>query len=220
MNANQNAALAQADANLAALLTKCLLRPTVELASFVKSGALGEELAAIVGNHPDQEVADALASLDAFRTELAALEDDRARLALEVDYNRLFVGPSTIFAPPYESCYTTPVGDNGHGHLRGPAEREVHATYRTWGFDMPQEFVDYPDHIAVELDFLSALSALEARAWNEGDEDRALALQAAADEFRQRHLSRWLARWHDDVRKGAKGSFYPAVATIALRTMV
>lgn len=240
MEAKTNALMAQADANLAALLTTCLLRPTVELASSVREGELLEKLKAVVDDSSDRGIAQALEALAAFQGKVEDMEDDKVRLVLEVDYNRLFVGPGPVLAPPYESCYTTPVGENGHGHLRGPAEREVCAIYRAHGFEMPSEFVDYPDHVAMELDFLGALASLEAKAWDEagreeagreeaegraeaGREDaegRALELQKAAEAFRADHLGRWLNRWFDDVCAGAKDSFYPAIAVIAARTMI
>ena len=216
----ENAVLAQSDAELAELLARCFLQPSPDFALEVKGGSLTRALREILGECSDSEIRAALDDAESFACDLSALDEQAAYLKLEADYNRLFVGPGKLLAPPYESVHATRDGLEGRGRLRGPAEREVHAAYVASGYDMPERFVEYPDHIAVELEFLAMLAAQEAEAWEQGDESAAFELQERADAFREEHLGRWLPSFAEEVRSGAKLPFYASVATLARKTML
>lgn len=214
MPMEEKAAYAHADAALTALVSWCLLQPTMDLAEEVQSETLVPQFEEILATHPNSSVQDALSALRSFQKKTQGLQLNDARLMLETDYNRLFVGPGKLLAVPYESFYETTSDSNGRGRLRGPAEREVIAFYREHGYQMPEHFVDFADHIAIELEFLAALAANEANAWEAGDEERAETLREAADAFRKKHPGRFIAQLATDIRNGAKREFYPAIATI------
>ena len=80
---------------------------------------------------------------------------------------------------------------------------------------MPAEFVDLPDHIAIELNFLAILARDEVDAWEAGETSRAVALQDAADDFAAEHPCRWLSQLCDRVDEGASLPVYPAFLRIA-----
>jgi putative dimethyl sulfoxide reductase chaperone len=208
------AELARAEGAMLGLLAKGLFRPTLELAEELRSGAFIGDLRGIVSTE-EPAMASALGTLDAFAEHLKGIEPDEARLALEVDYNRLFVGPSALLAPPYESFYeTTEHGDSERGSLRGRSERAVNAEYLAHGLAMPEGFIEFPDHIAVELEYLSHLASQEADAWERGDESAAVSLQEDQDRFRAQHISRWIEPFSANVSDGAKTTFYPAVTSL------
>lgn len=134
---------------------------------------------------------------------------------LETDFNRLFVGPGTLLAVPYESFYKTMKDENGRGHLRGPSEQQVAACYALNGFKMPDHFVDFADNIAIELEFLGVMADKEADAFLAGNEEEAAAIRDAAEAFREKHPMSWIGEFAHDVRSGARRAFYPAIVTIA-----
>ena len=208
------AAIAHADADITELLAECFLRPTFKLGIALREGTLFHDLAELVSDQAGHDVLQALDVIGSYREQFATFDDNQCRLALEVDYNRLFVGPARLLAPPYESFYTTPGGEDGRGRLRGPAEREVRATYLSNGFAMPETFVDFPDHVAIELDFLAAMADKEARLWEEGDEEGAMAVIASEDAFRERHLEAWFPKLKADIESGSQTDFYPAIAAL------
>ena len=51
------------------------------------------------------------------------------------------------------------------------------------------------DHISVELEFMQLLTAMEAKAWQEGDNCGARRFQQIQGKFLAKHLSLWIARF-------------------------
>lgn len=211
------ASAAQAFALLAEAMSRCLLRPTEALAAELQSGELSAMLENLVDANGDDALARALADVALERRALAAAGLPEARLALEVEYNRLFVGPGHVLAPPYESFFRAACDDGGRGRLRGPAERAVSACYARCGYAMPDPFVDFPDHVAIELELVAMLASEAACAWRDGDVARACSKQDAIDDFCRSHLACWVGPFASAVAAGARRPFYPAIATLASR---
>ncbi len=186
-NMEEQARGARAEAALTALIARCLLRPSLEFAEEVQDGDVAGRFAEMLSDCPDEKVAAALADLQRFHEETASAAPNDARLMLETDYNRLFVGPGRLLAVPYESFYKTVKDENGRGHLRGPSERQVAACYGANGFKMPDHFVDFADHIAIELEFLGAMADKEADAILAGDPQKAATVRQTAETFRETH---------------------------------
>ena len=214
MLAKENAEYARADAALCSLASRCLLQPTMELAHDVQTGEILASFKALLSEHPRAEIQEALGLLQTFQEKTCGKELNDARLMLETDYNRLFVGPARLLAVPYESFYKTPRGENDRGRLRGPSEREVVAAYGEHGYTMPEHFVDFADHIAIELEFLAMLANDEAALWEAGDTEAAEKLRADAEAFRIEHPASFIGALADDIRTGAHREFYPAMANI------
>lgn len=213
--------LAKAESSLLGLWSKSFFRPTVELTEELRSGIFVSDLQNLLSACDDTEIVAAINVLEEFSRELAQKDLEAARLTLEVDYNRLFVGPSALLAPPYESFYTsTDLGEDGRGVLRGPAEREVKAEYLSHGLTMRNEFVEFPDHVAIELEYLSLLALQEAEAWERGDEESALVLQETQERFKRVHLGSWFERFADSVIGGARTRFYPNIVILVMRTVL
>lgn len=205
---------ARADAALLGLLSTCLLRPSAVLVAELRDGTLVSKFRAMLGLALTDEIGCLLDDIDEQARLLRSLSDDEARLVLEVEYNRLFVGPGEVMAPPYESYYESSRVSAGRGWLRTQAERDVVQVYAECGFAMPENFVELPDHVAVELEFLALLAIREAEAWDANKREVALALQVIAAEFIVQHLGTWLESCAALAKPVARQPFYAAILSL------
>jgi TorA maturation chaperone TorD len=107
--------------------------------------------------------------------------------ALEFAFNRLFVGPQTVPAPPYASVYLDAQPD-----LMGPTSLKIRHFYEALGLASPWVGSVPDDHIGLELDAWRQLRMALARV--ESDE-----LQQAQG-FLLGHLYTWLPLFASRVR--------------------
>ena len=132
--------------------------------------------------------------------------------ALLVDYTRLFMGPMEALAKPYGSSWLNapaPTGDNPP-----PA---VLALYSEGGFEIDPEFMELPDHVAVELEFLYLLVFTENRAASVGDADALTAAQSLRQRFLAEHLGVWIGPFAAAMADGATTDFYRELALLTER---
>ncbi len=129
---------------------------------------------------------------------------------LEVEYNRLFVGPGAPRVYPYESLYR-----DSTGLVMGPSVGEVLQAYRRAGLAINTAFKDLPDHVAVELEFMSRLCCEEARAESAGRVDLVLRLKQEQRSFLDAHLATWLPAMCERVIRETSSALYRGVAEIA-----
>lgn len=202
---------AMAQASFFETAARCMRRPDRELAADVVGGHVAEWFGALLVSSADSKVERALEELTSFERTCGSEDPDQVRLRLEVEYNRLFVGPAALLAPPYESYYASKARTPEGGRLRTDEERAVVQAYKRQGFMVPAELAELPDHIAVELEYLFLLSDAEARAWSSGDVARAEHVQQAQSTFVQEHLGIWVGLLAGQVHEGARIPFYPAV---------
>lgn len=123
------------------------------------------------------------------------------------DYARIFVGPAALPAPPWESVYR-----DRKRMLMTVTTLSVREYYRAYGYEA-QQYLHVPDdHLALELDFLSALAqeALDARA--AGNEDAAQQAFEAGTSFLNAHLALWIDGFAADLREHDGSPFYCAAA--------
>lgn len=211
---------ALADASLAALLGKGFQRPVMAFVATLREGTYAAQLRCLLDSAGDGRIEEALCAIEQQGAQLAKLEDEEARLVMEVDYNRLFVGPGKLLAVPYESFYRSEPDENGRGSICGLPMLAVKDFYARFGTTMPEGSVDYPDHIAFELEFLSLLAQEESKCWEKGDAEGAAVFQKGAAEFRRDHLGVWAHRFADDVKAGAETDLYPALADLLVATQL
>lgn len=145
-----------------------------------------------------------------FLTALEVLSDEPERF-IGV-YNRLFVGPAALPAPPWESVYAA-----RSDVLFGRGTLEVRRMYRSFGF-LPEGYPSVADdHVALELGFMAQLGEKALAAWSEmRDAETARILMASAD-FLQAHLGWWIALWADRLSSGEECMLYDAAAHCAAR---
>lgn len=101
----------------------------------------------------------------------------------EFAFNRLFVGPGRVPAPPYASVYLDP-----EWRLMGRASLRAGAVYDALGLASPHPGSMPADHLALELDAALAFSTLA-----EGGADPRLA--QLKNYFLHDHLASWLPRF-------------------------
>ncbi len=140
----------------------------------------------------------------------AFLREDKHTLDdLAADYARVFLAAgigSAQAAFPFESVYTSP-----EKLVMQDAYEEVMRIYSRHGLVTGKVDV-YPDHIGLELEFMSWLNGKAQKAMEANDEaalERNLAEQA---QFLQNHLQNWAPNFCQDVIKYSELPFYPSAA--------
>lgn len=128
----------------------------------------------------------------------------------EYAFNRLFVGPMAVPAPPYASAWleTEP-------RLMGESTMDVRALYHALGYAVPGEGTTPDDHLSFELDAALALLALRsadhpAAAPAEGGDEPGLAVEDAWRWLVAEHMGAWVPRFVQ--RALAEPGVPPAIA--------
>lgn len=118
-------------------------------------------------------------------------------LGIQNEYVRLFVaGSGGIPCSPYESVYA-----ERQEYAAGRSMAELEREYAAAGLVLSSGLSEMPDHVAVEMEFMSFLCRQAAEAWEKEDDAEAVKLLAWQASFLKRHLARWLPDW---VRKVAE----------------
>ena len=185
---------ATAREDLCRFLSACYYEPAPE---FAQEHLFENMLIAAERLHPDL-AKHARALGDAF-----AAQDLETLL---VDYTRLFLGPLEALAKPYGSSWLsapTPPEENPP-----PAVLEL---YSEGGFDIDPEFMELPDHVAVELEFLYLLNFNLQRADSAIEQQ---AVQVLKQRFLREHLGAWIAPFSAAVTDAAQTAFYRELAEL------
>ena len=180
-----------------AQLSEFFKEPTADFAEDVASGRLARFF---------EEHCISLALDPASCKGLAPAGDVVASLASE--YRRLFRGPLPPYVIPVESVYKKWASDadchlplaQEKGFLMGDPAVDMLRRYREDGIALPDEFSSMPDHVALELEYLSMLSL-------RGEED-------ACREFLTSHMD-WLDDLVREIEAAGEGEFYSSGARIA-----
>lgn len=127
-------------------------------------------------------------------------------LRLNREYTKLFIGPGSLPAPPWESVYVT-----GEPLLFQESTLAVRDAYRRSGFVSAGYPREADDHVAIELDFMATLASktCDTVAGDRGVLEAQLA-------FLEEHLLAWVDSFAE--RLGACGTvsgFYPSFARLA-----
>ena len=132
---------------------------------------------------------------------------DRVQEALdmEVEYNRLFVGPGPPAAPPYESVYRDP-----SGLVMGQAAQDAQGRYADAGLTVIPGRCELPDHIATELGFMAYLAAQESLAT---DRERATWVEMQYS-FLVDHLNAWVRLFRYRMDGATRHPFYASLAEL------
>ncbi|GAB6126058.1 TorD/DmsD family molecular chaperone [Humidesulfovibrio idahonensis] len=127
-------------------------------------------------------------------------------LETEYAFNRLFVGPGALVAPPYSSVYLDP-----EPRLLGRATEMVRAVHEILGLEATVRGCGAPDdHLSVEIDTALALRARQEAAPN--DEN----LRALRRYFVAEHMDAWIPVFADRVLRSPAT---PAVIGFAVRKL-
>ncbi len=127
---------------------------------------------------------------------LQEISVDRTRLLCGLTKN----GPQ----PPYESLY--------RGAVANDTVLSVSSSYRAADCRVAKHIKDAPDHLGVEISFLSELCVREADALECGNESVAQEARRASAEFMSNHLGCWVSSFCVEMLTFATTNFYRAVA--------
>jgi len=122
-----------------------------------------------------------------------------AEPGLEREFARLFLGPGRPVAYPYESVYR-------EGRIMGKTTLDVQR--RMAGEGLAPSGQTLSDHVSIELAFMAHLSACEALAWDDGEDDKARGYVALQDSFLHDHLIAWLPQFCHRVLAGRPHAYY------------
>jgi TorA maturation chaperone TorD len=132
-----------------------------------------------------------------------ALDDLRA------DYTRLFLGPSKVLTPPWESVQFTE-----ERLVFQERTLEVRRWYRRFGLEVVKLYNEPDDHLGLELAFLAHLARQGLAALAQGRQAQLAETWAAQREFLQAHPLRWVPGWCQQVVLQAHTDFYRGVALV------
>ncbi len=130
-------------------------------------------------------------------------ENDQEALLLE--YTRLFLGPFGAPAHPYGSVYLEPTR-----RLMGNSTLTVQRMYQE--SDIAQDIEGPPDHIALELEFMSYLAGRTARTEAHGHTTEAADLALRQHRFYNLCLAPWTMPFCEAIRANTQLLFYQALA--------
>ncbi len=135
--------------------------------------------------------------------------DEPDRKALEAVYvkDMMMNGAVEGFAP-YESVY---IKREDVAWLMG----ELDGIYAEEGFSVSSSVDQMPDHASVQLEFLSALCAREADAWERESSEEALVYLHRQISFLEGHVSRWFPEFTGRLNQRFEGNFYALAANSA-----
>lgn len=195
-------------------LSVLLRYPTAGLIEALRSGAVAKDLEEAVGwLDRDRELfVEPLAMLGEACQALADQDPAQLLTRLEVEYARLFVGPGSVPASPYESVYVDRDPSSGRPVVGWATSATVEALYRSHALHPSDQHPDLPDHIATELEFLYALCRSEGDAWANDDATQAKELRRAQQSFITDHLHPWVGEFCRRLTAAAREPVYPAVA--------
>lgn len=140
---------------------------------------------------------------------LASWEPDTHQI-LVVDFNRLFVGPGRLLAPPWESVHR-----GLERLLFGQHTLDVRHFYARFGLEIPGRGHEPEDHLGFEFMFMAHLCELGCEAEQSGNPERARAMGQARREFLEEHMLPWIPGCMNLVRQHARGTYYQGLAYLA-----
>jgi putative dimethyl sulfoxide reductase chaperone len=132
--------------------------------------------------------------------------------SLLVDYARLFLGPPEALAKPYGSFWLS-----GESTLMQDSTMTVLQLYQEAGFDIGDEFMEAPDHVAVELEFLYLIAFRQNEAQRAGLADVRSNWEDLERVLLGEHLGKWIGPFAAAVKARAQTDFYRELAELTER---
>lgn len=130
--------------------------------------------------------------------------------ALQIDFVKIVRGIKKNYGipPPYGSLW---MGENS---IFGSETEEVLKFYResNIGMDLKGEF---PDHLGIELKFMSILCYMENQYWKNSNVDMGFRILDKENIFLKKHILTWVLFYLDKVYENAETEFYKGIGLIA-----
>jgi TorA maturation chaperone TorD len=134
---------------------------------------------------------------------------------LKDEYTRLFIGPNSLPAPPWESVYTSK-----ERTLFQASTLEVRRIYSSHHF-LPVNYPNEPDdHLAIQLDFMLNLANMTQDLFAGEDNEAVRRLLVSQKEFLEQHLLNWVGCFAADIQGSKTRYFYPQTAVLTNQLLV
>lgn len=133
---------------------------------------------------------------------------------LKIDHSRLFIGPYQLLAPPYGSTYL-----ENDRTVMGNSTVNVMDMYNETGLDISDGFLEVPDHIIAELEFMYYLIFKELQAISDSNFESTMNYMEKQRDFLETHLGVWISGFSEKIEQNAETKFYKNLAK-AIRDFV
>ena len=179
--------------------------PDEELLNILTDEHTGEAFALL-----SEEEKDIMDRTAAFLKEVREEKQNPAFLEEAKDeYTRLFIGPVSLVAPPWESVY-----GQKDAMLFQESTLEVRNTYRQFGL-LPE---GYPrvadDSLALELHFMALLAQRSLDASYTGKYDDLAADLSGSADFLKKHLLAWVPKFLERMKGARSNILYPQMCLV------
>ena len=179
--------------------------PDEELLNILTEEHTGEAFALL-----SEEEKDIMDRTAAFLKEVREEKQNPAFLEEAKDeYTRLFIGPVSLVAPPWESVY-----GQKDAMLFQESTLEVRNTYRQFGL-LPE---GYPrvadDSLALELHFMALLAQRSLDAFYAGKYDDLAADLSGSADFLKKHLLVWVPKFLERMKGARSNILYPQMCLV------
>ena len=125
------------------------------------------------------------------------------------EYTRLFIGPVSLVAPPWESVY-----GQKDAMLFQESTLEVRNTYRQFGL-IPEGYPHVADDsLALELHFMALLAQRSLDAFYAGKNDDLSADLNGSAEFLKKHLLVWIPKFLERMKSARSNILYPQMCLV------
>ncbi len=176
-----------------AFIGNSLLKPMTQTATV----GLNPEFWAAFPHFEDAATMRALKDCEAYAAAARAKDEQRALTDVAVEYTRLFVGPPSPAAPPWETMYRAGGASVGFGE----ATFQMRQLLRERGLQLSNENNQYEDHLGIELLYLSELCRAK-----DGP---------AAKSFAATHPLSWIDAFAEKVDQAFPCGYYTALLALA-----
>lgn len=140
--------------------------------------------------------------------------NDEHLKAIKRDFQRLFIGPDRLPAPPWESVYRT-----ADRLIFEEQTLQVRQEYARMGFSAPTQYNEPEDHFGLELLFLVHLSGLGIAALEQNSTEGMDYVLEGMRRFLADHVMVWSPAFLADVIEHAQTDYYRGAALLARGTL-
>lgn len=126
---------------------------------------------------------------------------------LNIEHARLFTGPFSMPAPPYGSVYI-----ENERKVMGDSTMDAKKRYQDFGLDISRNFKEVPDHIVVELEFMSFLIFKEIESIEADLPEQTQEILLHQESFLTDHLNLWIPDFTKSVIEHAGVEYYSNLA--------
>jgi len=200
----------EARAALNSLLAQALNYPDAKLVDSLRKGRFSSALHESLAMLGDTPLKGAIEKCKKEYLRKDSADKEEMLLELERDYTRMFFSSKPRLAYLFESVYS-------EGKLLQESTFEVARLYRGAGLVLNEDFRLPPDHIAVELEFLSFLFFKEIEGLKNGNKEAVEYARELQDVIINKHLRSFALNVAERVAKHARTSFYRTVAQVLQR---